>query len=244
MTPLQPRTVAALRGWHWIAEGFQIIARYPLQWLLLCAVLWVLSSLLARLPYVGVPATNLLAPLFLAGLMLACRAQEQGRAPQPKDLFAGFLTNGAALTTAGGINMVAQILIAGLVVALGAEHINALKAAVSQPTNPEIVTQLWQRLMPLFLAAAALALPVVLMMWFVPALLAFNIMPAPRALQLSLIGCLRNVPALFLYSTVVFLLLALALLTPFGVGLLLLLPLLITSAYVSYKDVFATGKAI
>jgi hypothetical protein len=242
MTPLQPRTVPALRGWQWIAEGFEIIARYPMQWLVLCAVLWVGSSALGHLPYVGLPATNLLAPVFLAGLMLACRAQEQGRAPQPKDLFAGFLTNGVALTTAGGINMVAQIFIAGLVVALGAEHINALKAAMSQPTSPEVVSQLWQRLMPLFLAAAALALPVVLMMWFVPALLAFHAMPAVRALQLSLVGCLRNLPALFLYCTVVFLLLALALLTPFGVGVLLLLPLLITSAYVSYKDVFAADK--
>jgi|APDOM4702015248_1054824.scaffolds.fasta_scaffold76255_2 hypothetical protein len=242
MTPLQPRTVPALRGWQWIAEGFRMLARYPLPWLLLCAVLWTLSSLLARVPHIGVPLTLLLTPLFLAGLMLACRGQEQGRAPQPQDLFAGFLTNAAALATAGGINMVAQIVIGGLVALIGAEHVGALDAAMSQPTNPEIVSQLWQRLMPLFLAAAALALPVVLIMWFTPALLVFNPMTAMQALQLSFIGCLRNVPALFLYSTVVFLLLALALLTPFAVGLLLLLPLLVTSAYASYKDVFSVNR--
>lgn len=239
MTPLQPRTVPSLRGWQWIAEGFRILARYPLQWLLLCAVLWTLSNVLARVPYIGVPLTLLLTPLFLAGLMLACRAQEQGRAPQPQDLLSGFLTNGGALATAGGINMVAQIVIGGLVALIGAEHVGALEAAISQPTSPEIVSQLLQRLMPLFLAAAALALPVVLLMWFAPALLVFNQLTAMQALQLSFIGCLRNVPALFLYSTVIFLLLALALLTPFAVGLLLLLPLLVTSAYISYKEVFS-----
>lgn len=239
MIPLEPRSVPAKRGWQWIAEGFQILARYPLQWLLLCAVLWILSSLIGRLPHIGVPLTLLLTPLFLAGLMLACRAQEQGRAPQPQDLLAGFLSNGAALATAGGVNMVAQILIAGLVALLGAEHWGAFIAAMNQPTSPEVVSQLWHRLMPLFLAAVALALPVVLMMWFAPALLAFHPIPALRALQLSFFGCMRNVPALFLYSTVILLLLVLALLTPFGAGLMLLLPLLVTSAYVSYKDVFA-----
>ncbi len=240
MTPLVPRNVSAKRGWQWIVEGFQFIARYPLQWLLVCGLLWVLSSLLGRVPRVGVPLTLLLTPLFLGGLMLACRGQEQGRAPQPQDLFAGFLNNGATLATAGGINMVAQIVIAGLVALLGAEHLGAFAAAMNQPTSPEVVSQLWHRLMPLFLAAAALALPVVLMMWFAPALLAFHRMPAVRALQLSFVGCMRNVAALFVYSIVMSALLALALLTPFYIGLLMLLPLLVTSAYVSYKDVFET----
>ena len=83
----------------------------------------------------------------------------------------------------------------------------------------------------------ALILPLVMSIWFAPALVALNDVPAVQAMKLSFIGCLKNFLPFLLYGIVLFLLGILAII-PIGLGLLLLVPTMICAQYVSYKEIF------
>jgi len=58
---------------------------------------------------------NLLSPVLFAGLMLGCKALEQGEELELGHLFAGFQNNATALVTIGGVYLVGSIVILGAV---------------------------------------------------------------------------------------------------------------------------------
>ena len=110
--------------------------------------------------------------------------------------------------------------------------------------------------------ATALYAPVIMMFWFAPVLTAWHGIGAPKALFFSLIACLINWRAFLVYGAVAILLtvvaptLALSALLLFSgdsLGapvtsflfplLLVVLPTLLASFYVSYRDVFGAPEA-
>jgi uncharacterized membrane protein len=88
------------------------------------------------------------------------------------------------------------------------------------------------------LVGSALLVPLAMALWFAPALVMLDGVPAVRALNASMQGCLINLVPFLLYGTIMFGLLLLAAL-PYLVGLVLWIPLVAISGYMSYRDVFA-----
>jgi uncharacterized membrane protein len=91
-------------------------------------------------------------------------------------------------------------------------------------------------LIPLLLGLA-LAVPLVAAIWFAPALVVFHNLSALDAMRASLRGCLRNIVPFLLYG-VLALVLAIVATVPALLGWLVLLPLIVTSLYVGYRDIF------
>ena len=73
--------------------------------------------------------------------------------------------------------------------------------------------------------------------WFAPVLAGLNNLTAIQAMKLSFVACLRNMLPFLLYGLIFMLLLIVAII-PFGLGLLVAVPLMMTSLYTSYVDVF------
>ncbi|MBL8394330.1 MAG: hypothetical protein JNK99_06180, partial [Candidatus Accumulibacter sp.] len=82
-----------------------------------------------------------------------------------------------------------------------------------------------------------LSLPLMMAIWFAPALVLFNDMPPIAALHASFQCCIRNVLVFLVYGLLVMVLCFFAAL-PVGLGFLVLGPVLAGSAYASYRDTF------
>jgi uncharacterized membrane protein len=76
--------------------------------------------------------------------------------------------------------------------------------------------------------------------WFAPALVLFHDKGAVDAMKESFSGCLRNIVPFLVYG-VVLLVLGLIASIPLGLGWLVLGPVLCTSFYASYKDIYLTA---
>jgi hypothetical protein len=226
-------SVAAANGWQWIRGGFELFRQNPVIWIALFFIYLLICMGLSIVPIIGPIVVNLLAPVFMAGFMLGCQALERGEELEINHLFAGFKQNPAQLITVGGLYLAGMIVIAGLIFVMtgGAvlemgEPEHAMKAAAGAG------------MLLALLLALALLLPLIMAYWFAPTLVVFHGISAVEAMKTSFSACLRNILPFIVYSLVCMLLLLLAAI-PLGLGLVVMIPTMTASLYVSYKDIFS-----
>ena len=231
------RAVAAARGWDWIAAGWELFKKQVGMWIALLIVLLVVLVVIAVIPVLGTIASTVLTPVFGAGLFVAARAVDEGRGLEIGHLFAGFREKFATLALVGVIYLGAAIVIA-LVVGI-ASGVSIL--AIMSGTLPELATPAAMLTLVLaLLIMLGLLVPVIMAIWFAPALVLFHGKGAVEAMQESFFGCLKNIVPFLVYGvvTLVFSLLASI---PAGLGWLVFGPVLAASIYTSYKDIFTAA---
>ena len=179
----------ALRGVAWLRDAYGMLSLARLPWLMLMLLYYLILGLIDFLPYVGQIAAPILKPVFAVGFLAAAWSQERGGTPEPKQLFVGFRSNLWALLPLGVV-LVAGITLAVLGTALvdDGKLLDALSGKGARDELPLADEQV--QLAMLF--AAACALPVMLAMWFAPALVVFQDCSAWVALRTSLIAALAN----------------------------------------------------
>ena len=225
--------VPAGRGVAWLREAFDLFRRAPATWIGLCAgwiALWFV--MMALIPFVGPVLANLLQPVFFGGFAVAAWKQSAGEPVAMGDLFAGFRRNLRSLINIGFVMMLAQLAAAFLMRALGLP---------SWPENEEFdVVAYVEMLRPhiwvlvagfglLTLASGAL--------WFAPQLIVFHGMSTSHAIRWSVYAALSNFGAMMVYGAVLVFALMFAWL-PFGLGLVVMVPVMVISTYTGYRDVF------
>jgi len=207
------------------------------------ALLWAASLII---PVLGPLLFNLLSPLLFAGLMIGCRALENGEPLEFAHLFAGFRQQAAPLVTVGGVYLVGTIIVVGIVLAIAGG--STLPAVLPKPGTDIETLRVAARSMALaFAVGAAVYLPLLMLIWFAPLLVVFNGLAPVAAMRLSFAACVKNMLPFLVYSAAILLLwLVLSLPAVLGaVGALLVIallvgsiPVLICSIYASYKDIF------
>ena len=241
MPVLQARQVSARRGWYWLVEGFALFRRDPLIWIALFSAYLLIGMVLSMVPIVGPILLNLLAPVFVAGFMIGCRVVDEGGALEIGHLFAGFRQHAAQLVTIGGIYMVGIILIVGIMFA-GTDQATLQAILSGERISPEANRAMGQGFILTSLLGLLLLVPLIMAYWFAPVLAAFHGVPGFAAMKQSFFACLKNVGPFMVYGVISMVLLVLAAI-PFGLGLLVMIPTMIASLYISYKDVFAASLA-
>ena len=234
---MEPQRLVSRQGWEWIKQGYRLFMKAPLLWIVLLSICVIAAVGISSVPVVGEPLVSLLMPAILVGLMAGCRALEQDEELELAHLFSGFRQHTSQLVTLGGISLVSQYLILGLMMAVGgATLVNVLMS--SQPdTDPNVLIQ------SLAGAGFAVLLGIVLFsllmmaMQFAPMLVYFRNVPPLQAMRLSLRAFLHNVGPMLVYG-LTFMLLAILATLPMMLGWLILLPLVFTSFYASYSDIF------
>lgn len=234
--PTGGRSVNAGQGLVWLQQGWTMFLRNPGTWVIIALVLLIIQMVLAFIPVIGSLASCLLSPVFVGGLLLGCRALDNGGELRFEHLFAGFSGASGPLVTVGALfagGMLAIFLITFLVGG-GA----ALTGFAMGRSNAGVgVATAFSGIMLAGLLYLALSIPLLMAYWFAPALVLFKDMRPIDAMKASFSASLNNILPFFIYGIVCFVLMVVAMI-PFGLGLLVLFPWLVASLYASYVDIF------
>jgi uncharacterized membrane protein len=232
----EPRGQSAGAGVEWIGEGWKLFARAPLMWVIAMLVVFVLMVVVNFVPLIGTVASQIFQPVFAAGFVVACRSLETGGEFELEHLFAGFKRNLGNLVIVGIIllaGFIALFLVFavfagfGLVTAfMAGDAGNMLPALMASGTSIALGT----------LVMLALMVPLFMAYWFAPALVMMHDMAPVAAMKLSFRGCLRNIVPFIIWGFVMMILCVVAMI-PFGLGLLVWVPLAITGTYVAYRRI-------
>lgn len=228
------RGVAAGHGWSWIAQGWDLFKRQPGLWIGIAVTLFVILLVLALIPLLGPLANAVLWPVLSAGLLIGCRALAEGGNLEFGHLFAGFRDRFGTLIAVGaisfGISFVIGILVA---VVMGVGMFTMFGGGPGPGATPEALLTMTLAMLVMF----ALLLPLMMALWFAPALVVFHERGPVEAMKESFVGCLKNIVPFLVYG-LVGLVLAILASIPVGLGWLLLGPVLIGSLYASYRDIY------
>ena len=236
------RRVPAGRGMSWIGEGWRLFTRAPLMWIIACVVLFIVMVVMNLVPILGGLVFQLLQTVFWAGLIGACRSLETGGEFEIENLFGGFKHRFGPLLVLSLI-----FVLAGLVIAVvyfgfvGFSVMSAMWSGDQEAVAAALISSIGMMLLG-SLVALLLVVPLMAAMWFAPALVYMHGMGPMEALKASFGASLRNFIPFFVYG-IVMLLLAILAAIPFGLGMLVYVPLMITSAYASYRDIFTDEAA-
>ena len=235
---MEARKVHAMHGWMWIKHGFWLFKKNPLLWMVLTSIGMLGMFVIAIIPKVGDPLSTLLFPTLLAGFMFGCHALAQGEELELAHLFAGFHHYAQKLVTLGGINLVAQLLILGVMMLTGgATLVSILMTEKSGAEDPAILMQAMSGAGLAILIGATLFSILLMAMQFAPMLVIFGNMSPVPAMRTSLRAFLRNMIPLTVYGLLLIPFAIFASL-PMMLGWLVLLPVIITSLYAIYRDLF------
>jgi uncharacterized membrane protein len=226
-----------MHGWQWIVDGFALFRLSPVIWIALFFVYLLIGMVMSIIPVVGPILLNLLAPVFMAGFMLGCRDLENGEELELNHLFAGFKRNTSQLITVGGLYLAGVIVIVGIVFTMtGGAGISAMSAG-HMFGEDVAATAAGSGFLLAALVGLAVLVPLMMAYWFSPTLVVFHDMKAADAMRLSFAACWRNIWPFTVYSLISMVLMLIAAI-PLGLGLLVMIPTMTASLYVSYKDIF------
>src|SRR3989338_1355334 len=138
---MEPQRLAAVQGWQWIKRGYALFMKAPLLWIVLLLICFIAMAGLSAVPVVGEPLASLLLPAVLAGLMAGCRALEHGEELELAHLFSGFQQRTAQLVTLGGVALVGQFLIFGVMMMVGGAALVSILMSGQPVEDPEIIRQ-------------------------------------------------------------------------------------------------------
>ena len=240
MTPQQNfvaegHPVPASHGWTWIAGGWELFKRQPGIWIAMAVIVIVISAVFFFMHAFGTILGILLTPVFTAGVVIGAKALDEGRKLEIAHLFAGFTNRFGALIAVGAIYL--ALLLAIVVVSA---LVTGVSVWVMLSASPDLTSATLSAMLSILLAwliALGLMVPVVMAVWFAPPLVVFNELGAFDALKASFLGCLKNMVPFLIYGLI---LLGFAILAsiPFGLGWLVLAPVIGASIYTAYRDIY------
>jgi len=229
----QGRGVPMGRGWDWIASGWNLFRAAAGTWIGMILVLAVISILCAVIPFVGPLASMVFWPVLIAGLMATARTIHQGGSPEFAQLFAGFKQRFGPLAGDGALYLVATVVIMLVVFFITGVGVFAMMGGAAPDARALGAMAI------AMLVMLALTLPLVMAVWFAPALVMFDDLGPVEAMKASFLGCLKNVLPFLLYGIVLFIASIIASI-PLLLGWLVLGPVLAASMYTSYRDIYFT----
>ncbi|MCF8003139.1 MAG: hypothetical protein K9L32_02855 [Chromatiaceae bacterium] len=262
--PFGPVRHRASHGWYWITQAWQQFKAQPRLWLAAVALVYLVTFALSLVPVLGSLATMILGPVFAGGLMLGAQSQERGGTLRVMAGFDGFSTHGGQLALVGLLYLVGLFvvfIVAGLIaMATGVVTAGSMDALSS--SDPDIVAAALGPGLGLFLLVVMLTMvPLLMLYWFAPVLVALEGMTAIEAMRMSFRGCWKNIVPFTVYGLALFFILLAASLilgvvsallaaiseTLMVVLMLLVMPLMLVfavlvllSIYSAYRDVFHT----
>lgn len=193
--------VAPKDGYTWIRQGIWLFKQNPIGFLMLVFMYVFAAQLAVIIPVIGVFAVLLLTPTLSVGFMTACRQAIQKERIRPMvyliALQSGTVVRKRILQL--GLVYAAMILLLSFILSLLVDFELLLPLMTSEkPITPEALRQVY---LVLFFGAM-LYVPVAMLMWFSPILVAWEDMPVAQALFSSCVACWANKAAFFLYLSI------------------------------------------
>jgi uncharacterized membrane protein len=244
----EPRTVDVGRGVSWWAEGWRLFTPAVGVWLLIALVmlgLFLVVGLLGLIPVLGQLlglGFEIVMPVFFGGLMLGCRALDRGNPLLLSHLFAGFSQRTGPLIILGmiytGLALLIALVVIGMMIAIFGVAILGMLTGAADPSQTGVALgSVVVAVLLGILFFLLLLLPLIMAIWFAPALVMLGGLSPGAALKASFSGCLRNVVPFLVYGVIGIVLAVLATI-PFCLGWFVLGPVLYATIYAGYCDIF------
>jgi hypothetical protein len=244
MTPLTISRPAAATGLTWIKQGWRLFMLAPVPWSGMTALVFLVLMAVSMVPVLGLLAVHVLSPFIVAGYLAASRGGSSGEPVSFIYLAAGWRENRASLLSIGVVYMAATLLIFQLVKFFTGGDMEALLIQAQNPAalTPEQAERILATALPAMSLGSLLFAPLLMATWFAPGLALFEGFPPGRAMWWSLWACWVNWRPILVYSLILGFAAMLALMIPFGLGLLVFLPWTLTSTYAAYQDIFSPAE--
>jgi hypothetical protein len=228
----------ASQGAQWLAESFRMFRAQPLQWMGITAGWISITFALLVIPFLGGVVANFLQPAFFASFAIAGYKQSAGERIAMADLFSGFRRHMRSQVNLGAVLLIAEIAIFAIMAMMG------LPIASSDGTDFTMADYIEALQGKEWILAFGFLLTVIVKgaLWFAPPLIAFHGMPTMHAIRWSLYAALANLGAMMVYGAIL-LLLFFAGAIPWGLGLVVVLPIMAVSTFVGYREVFEPRPA-
>ena len=194
-------SVAPKEGYTWIRQGIWLFKQNPLGFLMLVFMYVFAAQLAVIIPVVGVFAVLLLTPTLSVGFMTACRQAIQKERIRPTvyliALQSGDLVRKRILQL--GLIYAAFILLLSFMLSLIVDFELLLPLMTGDKAmTPEALRQIY---LVLFFGAL-FYIPIAMLMWFSPILVAWADMPVAQALFSSWMALWANKGAFFYYLAI------------------------------------------
>ena len=188
-------------GYTWIRQGIWLFKQNPLGFLMLVFMYVFAAQLAVIIPVIGVFALLLLTPTLSVGFMTACRQAIQKERIKPMVYLVALQSSPIIRKRILQLGLVyaGMILLLSFVLSLLVDFELLLPLMTSdKPITPEALRQVY---LVLFFGAM-LYVPVAMLMWFSPVLVAWADMSVAQALFSSCLACWTNKAAFFLYLSI------------------------------------------
>ena len=237
--PNQPRTVDGGHGVTWWTDAWAMFTKNAAIWIVLGLILLIILIVLAVIPIVGQLASTLLLPVFAGSWMLAAQKFEGGGTLEVGDLFLAFKGDKLTpLVVVGALFLAMMVVIFLVMGVLGFGGFMGMMAGGSMGSARGMMAGMGVGLFAM-LVGFVLFMLVSTALWFAPALVVLRGVAPVDAMRLSFAASMKNIVPFLLWSIIYFIAAMIATI-PFGLGWIVLVPVLMLTLYVSYKDVFGT----
>ena len=254
--------VPASQGIQWMKQGIATFRKKPLAMLGLFFIFLTVVNLLSLIPWLGIAMALAMLPAATLGFMTAAREVAQGNYPMPTVLLTAFRAGQQRLHAIAVLGMLYAVLF-GLSMAVtqwvdGGQFVRIylLGEAIEPAAMRELMSQGDFQMAAIL--AGTLNVVIAMLFWHAPALVHWHGVSPVKSLFFSIVACLRNFPAFFVYLmawvglTMLVVLGASLLFTAIAgpvIGSVLMLLLLMvitamffTSQYFSYLDCFVEAR--
>ena len=229
------------QGWRWFADAFGLFKLNAGMWIGMFIVYMIIMMVGSMIPFANM-LMGFIAPVFTAGFMVACyKADTQGSA-QFSDMFAGFKQQFGTLIRLGLLYILFSLVILAILgviiyVMAGADILAAFGSMASNTSTPEDIQTVMPMLLIVILIGMLFWTPLIMAIWFAPALIILNEQGPWNAMVLSVKGSLKNILPFLLYG-MLFMVFGILAMIPIGLGWLVLGPMIYISIYTAYKKIY------
>ena len=232
-----PRKLAAKQGLQWVNDGFRLYRQNPL---LLSAAFGLLFSIVALanlIPLIGNVLSELISPLMVAGFMAAYRTLDRKEPLQWPHFLAGFQGPWLSFIVIGAVQLAGMLIITQIMLRMGFD-VQSVRVA-AQKGDQVVLQNALSQSMPAVMTGMVLFIPLIMATWFAPALILFGNARPGQALLISLRAVARNILPFIVNILALVMVLFVATLIPFMLGLLVAMPVFFGSLYSAYQAIFA-----
>lgn len=194
-------SVAPKEGYTWIRQGIWLFKQNPLGFLMLVFMYVFVAQLAVLVPIIGVFAVLLLTPTLSVGFMTACRQAIQKERIRPSVYVIALQSTPLIRKRILQLGLIyaALILALSFILSMLVDFELLIPLMTNdKPITPEVVRQIYL----ILFFGGLLYVPVAMLMWFSPVLVAWADMSVAQALFSSAIACWANRGAFFLYIAI------------------------------------------
>ncbi len=232
--PPVPGDVVPGHALRWLADGWKLFMKAPLVWASQAFVFFVIIAALGVLPLLGWAAAPIALPVLVAGMLSGAQMLDRGGVLRVSHLFDGIRHHAGNLLLVGSFHLLGALLAALIAAAIGGSAAltgmivgsahGAGVAAGGMMLGVLVFTVLWVLLM--------------MALWFAPALVMLHDVAPLEAMLLSARACFHNLLAFIVLAALLYVLTWVAMI-PFGLGMLVLIPVIAGALYAAWKETFA-----